>query len=281
MIHGDGQGVGVALSKHPDVDMISFTGSTRAGIEVAKNAAPTVKRVHQELGGKSPNIVLDDALLSNGVKRGVQSMMTNSGQSCNAPARMLVPVGRMTEAIAIAKDVAEQVIVGDPAGNASMGPVVSKTQWEKIQKLIKQGIDEGAMLVTGGLGRPDGIDRGYFVKPTIFANVTNNMTIAREEIFGPVLAILGYETLEQAIIIGNDTEYGLAAYVQGADIAQARQVASRLRAGQVSINGGTDRTAPFGGYKMSGNGREWGDYAFHEFLETKAILGYAPKQSTA
>jgi aldehyde dehydrogenase (NAD+) len=279
LVHGDGLGVGVPLSSHPEVDMVSFTGSTRAGIEVAKNAAPTVKRVHQELGGKSPNIVLDDDVLSKSVARGVGHMMTNSGQSCNAPTRMLVPTKRMGEAIAAAKEAAEQITVGDPNGNATMGPVVSKLQWDKIQTLIKKGIEEGATLVTGGPDRPEGIDKGWFVKPTVFANVTNDMTIAKEEIFGPVLSILGYETVDQAVQIGNDTEYGLAAYVNGADLAKAREVASRLRAGQVSINGGADMTAPFGGYKMSGNGREWGDFAFHEFLETKAILGYAPKQA--
>jgi aldehyde dehydrogenase (NAD+) len=280
MVHGDGLGVGVPLSSHPDVDMVSFTGSTRAGIEVAKNAAPTVKRVAQELGGKSPNIVLDDDAFAKGVGRGVASMMVNSGQSCNAPTRMLVPTKRMDEAIAVAKETAAGVTVGDPNGNSQLGPVVSKVQFEKIQTLIQKGIDEGATLVTGGTGRPDGLDKGYYVKPTVFANVTNDMTIAREEIFGPVLSILGYETLDQAIDIGNDTEYGLAAYVQAADIEKARKVASRLRAGQVSINGGGgDMTAPFGGYKMSGNGREWGDYAFHEFLETKAVLGYAPKEA--
>ncbi|HEY2358925.1 MAG TPA: aldehyde dehydrogenase family protein [Phenylobacterium sp.] len=280
MVHGDGLGVGVPLSSHPDVDMVSFTGSTRAGIEVAKNAAPTVKRVAQELGGKSPNIVLDDDAFAAGVGRGVSSMMVNSGQSCNAPTRMLVPTKRMDEAITVARETAAGVTVGDPNGNSQLGPVVSKVQFEKIQKLIQAGIDEGATLVIGGTGRPDGLDKGYYVKPTVFANVTNDMTIAREEIFGPVLSILGYETVDQAIDIGNDTEYGLAAYVQAADIEKARKVASRLRAGQVSINGGGgDMTAPFGGYKMSGNGREWGDYAFHEFLETKAVLGYAPKQA--
>ena len=279
LVHGDGPTVGAALSSHPDVDMVSFTGSTRAGIEVAKAAAPTVKRVHQELGGKSPNIVLDDDVLSKSVARGVQHMMTNSGQSCNAPTRMLVPSKRMGEAITAAKEAAEQVTVGDPNGNAMLGPVVSKVQWDKIQGLIKKGIEEGATLVTGGPGRPEGLDKGWFVKPTVFANVNNQMSIAKEEIFGPVLSILPYESVDQAIEVGNDTEYGLAAYVNGADLAKAREIASKLRAGQVSINGGSDMTAPFGGYKMSGNGREWGDFAFHEFLETKAILGYAPKQA--
>jgi aldehyde dehydrogenase (NAD+) len=206
-------------------------------------------------------------------------MMTNSGQSCNAPTRMLVPSRRMDEAMAVAREAAEQITVGDPNGNATLGPVVSKVQWDKIQALIQKGVDEGATLVTGGPGRPDGLDKGYFVKPTVFGDVTSEMTIAREEIFGPVLSILGYESLDQAIEVGNDTEYGLAAYVNGADIARAREVASRLRAGQVSINGASDMTAPFGGYKMSGNGREWGDFAFHEFLEVKAIMGYTPKQA--
>ena len=279
LVHGDGPGVGVALASHPDIDMISFTGSTRAGIEVARNAAPSVKRVHQELGGKSPNIVLDDEVLPKSVARGVQHVMNNSGQSCNAPTRMLVPAPRMAEAMAAAKEAAEQITVGDPNGNATLGPVVSKTQWEKIQGLIRKGIEEGATLVAGGPGRPEGLERGHFVRPTVFGEVTNDMTIAREEIFGPVLTILGYDSLEEAIAVGNDTEYGLAAYVNGADLAQAREVAGRLRAGQVSINGASDMTAPFGGYKKSGNGREWGDFAFHEFLEVKAIMGVAPKQA--
>ncbi|MEH6677351.1 aldehyde dehydrogenase family protein [Phenylobacterium sp.] len=279
MVHGDGLGVGVPLSTHPEVDMVSFTGSTRAGIEVAKNAAPTVKRVHQELGGKSPNIVLDDDVFAKSVAGGVRQIMTNSGQSCNAPTRMLVPTKRMDEAIAVAKEAAAQVTVGEPTGNAMLGPVVSKTQWDKIQDLIQKGIDEGATLVAGGVGRPEGLDKGYYVKPTVFANVKPEMTISKEEIFGPVLSILGYESLDQAIAIGNDTEYGLAAYVNGADLAKAREVASKLRAGQVSINGASDMTAPFGGFKMSGNGREWGDFAFHEFLEVKAVMGYAPKEA--
>ena len=279
LVHGDGAGVGVALSSHPEVDMVSFTGSTRAGIEVAKNAAATVKRVTQELGGKSPNIVLDDEVFSKSVTRGVTSMMVNSGQSCNAPTRMLVPSKRMDEAIASAREAASQITVGDPNGNAMLGPVASEVQFDKIQRLIKAGIDEGATLVIGGTGRPEGLDKGYYVKPTVFANVTNDMTIAKEEIFGPVLSILGYDSVDQAIQIGNDTEYGLAAYVNGADLDQARKVASKLRAGQVSINGGSDMTAPFGGYKMSGNGREWGEFAFHEFLEVKAIMGYAPAEA--
>ena len=274
VVNGDGPTVGEAISSHPDVDMVSFTGSTRAGIAVAKAAADTVKRVHQELGGKSPNIVLDDADLTKAVKGGVMHMMNNSGQSCNAPSRMLVPHAKMEQAKSIAKEVAESVTVGPPTGNATMGPVVSEVQWTKIQGLIQKGIDEGATLVTGGTGRPEGLDKGYYVKPTVFADVTNDMTIAKEEIFGPVLTILGYDTVDEAIDVGNDTPYGLAAYVQGVDMAAVKKVAARLRAGQVIINGaGPDLMAPFGGYKQSGNGREWGDHAFGEFLETKAMIG--------
>ncbi|WP_269714255.1 aldehyde dehydrogenase family protein [Caulobacter sp. NIBR2454] len=275
LVNGDGPTVGTAISSHPDVDMVSFTGSTRAGIEVARAAAPTVKRVHQELGGKSPNIILEDADFARAVTGGVSSVMMNSGQSCNAPTRMLVPAAKMDEVIGIAKAAAEGFNVGDPNGNAKMGPVVSEIQWNKIQGLIQKGVDEGATLVTGGPGRPEGLDKGYYVKPTVFANVTNDMTIAKEEIFGPVVTILGYDTVDQAVTIGNDTEYGLAAYVSGTDPAKVREVASRLRAGQVSLNGASpDLMAPFGGYKMSGNGREWGDHAFGEFLETKAVLGF-------
>ncbi|MDI1364426.1 MAG: aldehyde dehydrogenase family protein, partial [bacterium] len=255
LVNGDGPTVGAALSSHPEVDMVSFTGSTRAGIEVAKNAAPTVKRVHQELGGKSPNIILEDADFERAVTGGIGSVMMNSGQSCNAPTRMLVPGQKMDEVIAIAKVAAEAHTVGDPNGNSKMGPVVSDVQWNKIQGLIQKGIDEGATLVTGGTGRPEGLDKGYYVKPTVFANVTNDMTIAKEEIFGPVVSIIGYDTVDEAVKVGNDTEYGLAAYVSGGDLDAARKVASRLRAGQVNINGaGPDMMAPFGGYKMSGNG---------------------------
>jgi len=279
MVNGTGADVGAAISSHPDIDMVSFTGSTRAGIEVAKAAATTVKRVAQELGGKSPNIILEDADMKSAVARGVGSVMNNSGQSCNAPTRMLVPAKKMDEAIAIAKEAAEATTVGDPNGNATIGPVVNRTQWEKIQKLIKAGIAEGATLVTGGPDRPEGLDKGFYVKPTVFANVTNDMTIAKEEIFGPVVSILGYNSVDEAVNIGNDTEYGLAAYISGTDMTKVKEVAAKLRAGQVSINGGGDMSAPFGGYKMSGNGREWGDYGFHEYLETKAILGYSPKQA--
>jgi len=278
LVNGDGPVVGAAMSSHPEVDMVSFTGSTRAGIEVAKNAAPTVKRVHQELGGKSPNIILEDADFQRAVSGGVASVMMNSGQSCNAPTRMLVPGKKMDEVIAIARATAEAHTVGDPNGNSKMGPVGSDVQWKKIQGLIQKGIDEGATLVSGGVGLPDGLDKGYYVKPTVFANVTNDMTIAKEEIFGPVVAILGYDTIDEAVKVGNDTEYGLAAYVSGNNPEEVRKVASQLRAGQVNLNGAApDMMAPFGGYKMSGNGREWGDHAFGEFLETKAILGYAPK----
>jgi aldehyde dehydrogenase (NAD+) len=281
LVNGDGPTVGAAISSHPLVDMVSFTGSTRAGIEVARNAAPTVKRVHQELGGKSPNIMLEDADLNVAVKAGVRSVMNNSGQSCNAPTRMLVPNKRMAEAITIAKATAEGTTVGDPASGAMLGPVISATQWSKIQGLIKKGIEEGATVVVGGPGKPAGLEKGYYVKPTVFANVNNTMTIAREEIFGPVVVMIGYDTIEQAIDIANDTEYGLAAYVSGKDELAVRKVASRLRAGQVNINSAPgDLMAPFGGYKMSGNGREWGDHAFGEFLETKAVLGYAAKQAS-
>jgi aldehyde dehydrogenase (NAD+) len=274
LVHGDGPGVGAALSCHPDIDMVSFTGSTRAGIEVARAAAPTVKRVTQELGGKSPNIVLPDADFARAVPSGVQQVMTNSGQSCNAPTRMLVPRERMEEAVALAAASAARTTVGDPRGNARIGPVVSKTQWDRIQSLIGRGIEEGARLAAGGPGRPEGLERGYYVRPTVFADVTNTMTIAREEIFGPVVSILGYGDVEEAIEIANDTVYGLAAYVQGRDAAEVRRVAERLRAGQVALNGASlDPMAPFGGYKQSGNGREWGDHAFAEFLETKAIMG--------
>ena len=276
LVQGDGPGVGVPLSSHPGVDMISFTGSTRAGIEIARNAAPSVKRVTQELGGKSPNIVLDDEAFAENVGKGVASMMGNSGQTCSAPSRMLVPAARMKEAAGIAREAVSQITVGDPRGDVTLGPVVSAAQFEKIQVLIRNGIDEGATLVTGGTGRPDGLERGYYVKPTVFADVTNDMTIAREEIFGPVLTILGYDSVDHAVEIANDTEYGLAGYVAGADQAAARAVARRIRAGWVAVNDGFDFNCPFGGYRKSGNGREWGEFGFHDYLETKGILGYGP-----
>lgn len=276
LVNGDGPTVGTALSQHPDVSMMSFTGSTRAGSLVAQNAAPTVKRVTQELGGKSPNIVLDDADLEAAVTRGVMHMYQNTGQSCNAPSRMLVPAAKLAAAEAIAAKVTESVVVGDPeAETTTMGPVVSEAQFNKIQGLIEKGIAEGAKVVTGGPGRPDGISKGYFIRPTVFSEANNEMTIAREEIFGPVLTMIPYETEEEAIRIANDTPYGLAGYVQSGDIDHARQVASKIRAGNVSINGsaaGFD--VPFGGYKQSGNGREWGSHGFTDFLEIKAVQGF-------
>ena len=277
MVHGDGPGVGAALSSHPGIDMVSFTGSTRAGIEVARNAAPTVKRVTQELGGKSPNIILDDESFAGSVATGVMAMMLNTGQSCNAPSRMLVPKARLAEAVSVAQATAERVKVGDPTDPTALGPVASRAQYDKIQRLIQTGIDEGAEMVAGGLGRPDGLDVGYYVRPTVFANVGNDMTIAREEIFGPVLCILTYNDLDEAVSIGNDTDYGLYGYVAGADLEQARAVARRIRAGTVAINHALDINAPFGGYKHSGNGREWGEFGFHEFLETKGIVGYGSR----
>jgi len=276
LVNGDGPGVGSAISAHKDIDMVSFTGSTRAGVLVAKAAADTVKRVTQELGGKSPNIVLDDADLETAVAGGVKQCFTNSGQSCNAPTRMFVPAAKHADALKIAKAAAESVTAGDPntVAPGGIGPVASKVQFDKIQALIQKGIDEGAELVAGGTGRPDGLAKGYYVKPTVFGGVKNDMTIAREEIFGPVLAILPYDTEEEAIAMANDTEYGLAGYVQSGDAAHAAKVASQLRAGQIAINGaGADFNAPFGGYKQSGNGREWGVDGFTEFLETKAVIG--------
>ncbi|MEP5247761.1 MAG: aldehyde dehydrogenase family protein, partial [Alphaproteobacteria bacterium] len=274
LVNGDGPGVGSAISSHPDIDMVSFTGSTRAGILVAKAAADTVKRVAQELGGKSPNIILDDADLQKAVTGGVLGVMQNSGQSCNAPTRMLVPAGKHDEALKIAKAAAESVKVGDPnAEGTTMGPVVNEVQYNKIQALIQKGIDEGATVVTGGTGRPDGLNKGFYVRPTVFGGVTNEMTVAREEIFGPVLAIMPYKSEEEAIRIANDTVYGLSGYVQG-EPAHANKVAAQIRAGQTHVNGaGPDLNAPFGGYKQSGNGREWGPMGFEEYLETKAVLG--------
>lgn len=276
LVNGDGPSVGVALSSHPDVDMVSFTGSTRAGVDVAKNAAATVKRVTQELGGKSANLILDDADFSEAIGRDVFSMCTNSGQSCNAPTRMLVPLSRMEEAAEIAAAAAKNVKVGDPnARDTNIGPVVSAVQYERIQNLIQKGIDEGAKLEVGGTGRPDGLNQGYYVKPTVFSHVTNDMTIAQEEIFGPVLSLIGYEDDEDAVRIANDTIYGLSGYISSGDPERARQIARKIRTGNVHLNGaGPDYSAPFGGYKRSGNGREWGRYGFEEYLETKAILGY-------
>jgi aldehyde dehydrogenase (NAD+) len=279
LVNGDGPTVGAAMSSHPGIDMMSFTGSTRAGIQVAINAAPTVKRVTQELGGKSANIILDDADFKTAVAGGVQNCFMNSGQSCNAPTRMLVPQSRHAEALQIAKATAESIKVGDPfaGGNGlNLGPVVSKVQFDKIQGLIQKGIDEGATLVTGGVGRPEGLKEGYYVKPTVFGNVKNTMTIAREEIFGPVLSILPYHDEEEAIAIANDTVYGLSGYVTSGSLDHAKQVARRLRTGNVHLNGAQLAfDAPFGGYKQSGNGREWGVEGFEEFLQTKAVFGFS------
>ena len=274
LVQGDGATVGTALSVHPDVDMVTFTGSTRAGIEVAKNAAPTVKRVTQELGGKSANIILDDANFAHVINRDAFDMCLNTGQSCNAGTRMLVPAARMAEASAIAARAVDSISVGDPADvGTTVGPVVSQQQWDRVQELIQSGIDEGATLVTGGVGRPDGLDRGYFVKPTVFADVTNDMRIAREEIFGPVLVIIGYEDDDDAVRIANDSPYGLSGYISGSH-ERALALAKRIRTGEIHLNGaGPDFDAPFGGYKQSGNGREWGAHGFAEFLETKSILG--------
>ena len=275
LVDGFGPIVGEAMSAHPDIDMMSFTGSTRGGVAVAKGSAETVKRVSQELGGKSANIVLDDAALEKSVRAGVLACMENTGQSCNAPTRMLVPNGRHQEAIEIAKEASESITVGNPEEDQTqLGPVISEVQFNKVQNLIQSGIDEGAMLVTGGMGRPDGLSKGYFVKPTVFAEVRSDMSIFREEIFGPVLSISTYGDADEAVAIANDTPYGLAAYVSGEDPIQLMQFARRLRAGQVHLNytgGGTD--APFGGFKQSGNGREKAEWGLEEFLECKAILG--------
>ena len=276
LVNGDGPTVGEAMSAHPKIDMMSFTGSTRAGVAVAKGSADTVKRVHQELGGKSANIILDDADFESAISGGAKHCFNNSGQSCNAPTRMLVPESRHEEAKEIAKKTAEATKVGDPfAEDTGIGPVVSDVQFNKIQGLIEKGIEEGAELIAGGPGKPEGLNAGYFVRPTVFANVNNDMTIAREEIFGPVLSILPYKDEEEAIEIANDTEYGLYGYVSSGDVEHAKKVANRIRAGSIAINGaGADFTTPFGGYKQSGNGREWGLFGFEEFLEVKAVVGF-------
>jgi aldehyde dehydrogenase (NAD+) len=274
LVHGTGPVVGAALAKHPEVDMVSFTGSTRAGIDVAENAAKTIKRVHQELGGKSANIILPDADFSTAIAAGVRAVISNSGQSCNAPTRMLVPTSRMSEAIEIARRTAESLEVGDPMGAPFFGPVASRIQYDKIQGLIKAGMEEGATLVSGGPGRPKGLDKGFYVQATVFANARNDMTVSREEIFGPVLVMLGYGSIDEAIDMANDSPYGIAGYIQGSDPATINHVAAALRVGQVIINQAPpDPMAPFGGYKHSGNGREWGDHAFEAYLELKAVLG--------
>jgi aldehyde dehydrogenase (NAD+) len=276
LVNGLGPEVGAAMSDHPGIDMISFTGSTRAGIDVAKRAANTVKRVSQELGGKSPNVILDDADFNKAVSGGVAHVFNNSGQSCNAPTRMIVPAARMKEVAAIAKTVAEKTKAGDPkAAETTIGPVVNRTQWDKIQALIKKGIDEGATLGAGGPGLPEGVNKGFYVRPTVFADVTNDMTIAREEIFGPVITILGAKSEADAVQIANDTPYGLAGYVSAGSTESAKRVGRQIRAGNVNLNGvPNERTAPFGGYKQSGNGREWGKFGLEDFLEVKAIAGF-------
>jgi aldehyde dehydrogenase (NAD+) len=279
LVNGDGPTVGAAIAAHPDVDMVSFTGSTRAGIAVALAAAPTVKRVTQELGGKSAFIILDDADLDTAVKDCVQSCFRNTGQSCNAPTRMLVPRAKMVQAVAAAKKIAEATKVGDPLADGNhIGPLASKAQFDKVQRLIHVGMEEGAQLIAGGPGRPEGISKGYFVKPTIFAGVRNDMTIAREEIFGPVLCMIPYEDEEDALRIANDSPYGLSGFVSSGDIEHARRVARRIRSGNVHINNArVDFGGCFGGYKQSGNGREWGEAGLAEFLELKAVFGYTPR----
>jgi len=279
LVNGDGPTVGRAIALHPDVDMVSFTGSTRAGIAVAMAAAPTVKRVSQELGGKSAHIILEDADLASAVKEGAQSCFRNTGQSCNAPTRMLVPRSRMAEAAAIAKQAADATKVGDPFTEGThVGPLASKAQFEKVQRLINQGIAEGAKLVAGGPGRLDGVSKGYFVRPTVFADVRNDMTVAREEIFGPVLCMIPYDDEDDAVRIANDTPYGLSGFVSSGDLEHARRVAKRIRSGNVHINNArVDFGGCFGGYKQSGNGREWGEAGLEEFLELKAIFGYASR----
>ena len=275
LINGMGPVVGEAMSAHPDIDMMSFTGSTRGGVAVAKASADSVKRVSQELGGKSANIILDDANFEGSIRAGVDSCMSNTGQSCNAPTRMLVPASRKDDAYSIAKDAAEKVIAGDPKKEeTTICPLVSDVQYKKVQNLIQKGIDEGAELLIGGTGKPDGLEKGYYAKPTVFGNVENDMAISKEEIFGPVLSMLTYENIDDAVAIANDTEYGLAAYVSGEDKETLTSIARRLRAGQIHVNygsGGAD--APFGGYKQSGNGREKAEWGLEEFLEVKAIMG--------
>jgi aldehyde dehydrogenase (NAD+) len=278
LVNGDGPVTGQAIASHHDVDMVSFTGSTRAGVAIAKAAADTVKRVGQELGGKSPNILLDDVDLERAVVLGASRCFNNSGQSCVAPTRMLVPHARLAEAARLAAGVADGLRVGQPfEREAALGPVATRAQFEKVQRLIAEGVAQGARLAAGGPGRPAGFERGFFVRPTVFTDVRSGMSIAREEIFGPVLCLLGYEDEDDAVRIANDTCYGLGGYVQSASLERARRVARRLRAGNVQINyPSVDRGAPFGGYKQSGNGREWGEFGLNEYLEIKGIQGWAP-----
>ncbi|RZS84116.1 aldehyde dehydrogenase family protein [Pigmentiphaga kullae] len=276
LVNGDGPTVGEAIAGHPEVDMVSFTGSTGAGVKVAKLAADTVKRVAQELGGKSANIILPDADLRAAVIAGVHACNTNAGQNCQSPTRMLIPRNRRDEAFAAAREAVAAIRLGDPMDPAcTMGPLVSQAQFDKVQQLIRSGMDDGATLVAGGTGRPPGLERGYYVLPTVFGDVTPDMRIAREEVFGPVLSIMSYDTEDEAIAIANDTPFGLAGFVQSPDLERARRVANAIRAGRVYLNGAPfDRSLPFGGYKQSGNGREFGVFGFEEYLEVKAILGY-------
>jgi aldehyde dehydrogenase (NAD+) len=277
LVNGDGPTVGTALTSHPDVEMVSFTGSTRAGVQVATSAAPTVKRVAQELGGKSANILLDDADLAVAIPCDMGDVCANSGQSCNAGTRFLVPRSRLAEAESIAKAAAEAIRVGPPdMPDVQIGPVISQAAYDKVQRLIRGALDQGATLVTGGLGRPEGLDKGYYVRPTVLTGVTNDMAIAREEIFGPVITLITYTDTDDAVRIANDTDYGLSGFVSSADLERARAVARRMRTGMVHINGaGLDFGAPFGGYKQSGNGREYADFGLREYLEVKSIFGYA------
>lgn len=274
LINGDGIHVGAPLSCHPDIDMVSFTGSTRAGVAVAKAAAETVKRVSQELGGKSANIILDDVDLVKAISAGVEACMHNTGQSCNAPTRMLIPKHLYNDAVKIAANTANAIVMGDLDNDDTfIGPVISQMQFDKIQGLMKVAIDEGATLVAGGLGKPEGLAQGYFVKPTVFANVNNKMTIAQEEVFGPVLVLIPYESEQEAVEIANDSLYGLSGYVASSDPQRALSIAKQMRTGMVHINyAWTDTAAPFGGYKQSGNGREWGKHGLLEFQEVKAIM---------
>lgn len=276
MVTGTGEEIGAALAAHADVDMVSITGSTRAGMQVAMAAAPTIKRVVQELGGKSPNILLDDADFEHAVPKGVLSGFRNCGQSCSAPTRMIVPRARLAEVEALAAETASNIVVGDPQDSATdLGPIVNSAQYAHVQALIQSGIDEGAKLLCGGTGRPAGLDVGYYVRPTVFSDVSMDMRIGREEIFGPVLSIFAYESEDEAIAIANDTDYGLGAHVQSQDREHARRIAGRIRAGQVHINyPAWDGHAAFGGYKQSGNGREYGVFGLEEYLETKSIVGY-------
>jgi aldehyde dehydrogenase (NAD+) len=275
MVQGKGSEIGTALSTHEDVDMISFTGSEPVGVQIQKDAADTVKRVGLELGGKSAWIVLDDASLAANVTAATGGMMGNSGQTCSAGSRLLVPSARMDDAIAAATEAANGVTVGDPKGNFAMGPVVSKSQYEIIQGYIEKGLEEGAKLIAGGPGKPEGLDKGYYVKPTVFVG-SNDMVIAREEIFGPVLVIIGYDDVDDAVAIANDSNFGLGGYVSGEDLDAARAISRRMRTGAIWVNGGFDFHAPFGGYKRSGNGREWGEHGFADYLEVKSVVGWNP-----